>query len=447
MSRLVQDFAGCFKTKSSNSTDLACRYVGGLLSQTQRKNMERMDERLGQDDSLCEDTYQATQQFISSSRWDESLLYAQIADRANERLGGTADSVLCIDESSHAKKGQTSVGVARQWNGRLGKQDNCQTGVYSALACGPHVCLVGARLYLPKEWIDDPARCRRVGVPEERLEQGYLTKIDHARELVSEALQHGLKFRCVAMDAFYGRDSTLRRFLEEQQLTYCVDVPVNARVFANRPKSQTRPHPIGDYTQSVAEIAEEMIGGGKLPVQRIRLREGDNGDVEARVSAVRVWEWTEGDDAPVQLWLVIREMPDGGRKLSLCNASEEASLKQLARWQAARFWVERCFQDAKSHCGMAQYQSRGWLAWHHHMALVALAVLFQMQERMSGQSGITNLTNADVVELMEWALMKRPTEEELINRIMLRHLKREKSAASKRAAQKRARRRPHPELL
>ena len=132
-------------------------------------------------------------------------------------------------------------------------------------------------------------------------------------------------------------------------------------------------------------------------------------------------------------------MPDGSHKHSLCNAPASTTLKRLARWQAARFWVERCFQDAKSHCGMAQYQARGWLAWHHHMALVALAVLFEMQERMSEAAAIPNLTAADIVELMEWALMKRPSEAELIARIERRHEKRERSARNKRAAQKKKR--------
>lgn len=440
MSSLVADFADCFRTKSSRSTELACRYVGGLLSQTARKNMERMDERLGQDDALCEDNYQATQQFISSSRWDEAVLYARISARAQERLGGTISSVLCIDESSHAKKGSSSVGVARQWNGRLGKEDNCQTGVYSALNCGSHVCLVGARLYLPKEWIEDPGRCREAGVPPERLEQGHLTKIDQARELISEALEHGIKFGCVAMDAFYGRDATLRRFLEQKQLIYCVDVPSNARIFTGKPTGKERPKPIGEHTQSVAQVAAGVLASSKNPVHRVTLREGDNGEVEARVCAVRVWEWTEGQDGPVEMWLVIRQMPDGSLKLSLCNARARTALKQLARWQAARFWVERCFQDAKSHCGMAQYQARGWRAWHHHMALVALAVLFQMQERVSGETGIPNLTSTDIVELMEWALVKRPSEDELIARIQRRHQKRERSAVHKREAQQKERR-------
>ena len=98
--------------------------MSGLLSKTQRKNMERMDERLGDDEALGEDIYQATQQFISLSRWDYDAVYRQLCVRADRRLGGSVDSVLVIDESGNTKKGKGSVGVGQQYNGRLGKQDN-----------------------------------------------------------------------------------------------------------------------------------------------------------------------------------------------------------------------------------------------------------------------------------------------------------------------------------
>ena len=440
MAAFIEEHAECFKTKSSNSNEIACRYVGGLLSQTQRKNMERMDERLGADEALCADTYQATQQFISSSPWDADPLYARIALRANQRLGGTSQSVLSIDESANAKKGTASVGVARQWNGRLGKEDNCQVGVYSALSCGSRVCLVGSRLYLPKEWIEDAARCEKAGVPEERMEQGYQSKIDHARELILEARDNGIEFACVAMDSFYGRDSTLRRLLEQEQMTYCVDVPGNARLFASKPKDSQRPEKITQHTQSVAQLGEKLFGRRKAEEQRVNLRTGDGGVVEAQVRRQRVWEWTQGEAQPKELWLIVRKMPDGSLKHSLSNGGAVVTLKRLAQWQAARFWVERCFQDAKSHCGMAQYQARGWLAWQHHMALVALAVLFVMQERMSGALEIGELTAADVAELMEWALIKRPSEAELTARIEKRHRQRRASAASKLRVQRKRKR-------
>ena len=124
MFKWVESFADCFKTNSPNDTRIVGRYVGGLLSLTPRKNMERMDERLGEDESLGEDNYQATQQFISASRWDEGAVYRKLCEHADRRLGGSVDTVLVIDESGHTKKGDNSVGVGQQYNGRLGKQDN-----------------------------------------------------------------------------------------------------------------------------------------------------------------------------------------------------------------------------------------------------------------------------------------------------------------------------------
>ena len=439
MFKLVDSFADCVKTNSPNNTLIASRYVGGLLSQTQRKNMERMDERLGDDESLGEDIYQATQQFISASGWDDGAVYRQLCERADRRLGGSPDSVLVIDESGHTKKGDRSVGVGQQYNGRLGKQDNCQVGVYSALNCGTRVALIGARLFMPQDWIKDPERCRKAGVPQERIAQGHLTKIDHARELIDEARSNGVNFACVCVDALYGRNAALRDYMEESAITYCADIPANARLFASKPEMSARPKQITKATQSAGELAKQALAQNKnSPTQTVQLREGDHGIVEAKVKAIRVWEWTEESAQPEERWLIIRAIPDGSTKLSLSNAKAGTSLKRLARWQAGRFWVERCFQDAKSHCGMSQYQARGWQAWHHHMALVALAVFFQMEERMTDPSGIANLTAADITEMIEWVIIRKPSEAELLERIERRHRAREqsKSAAIKRQRKK-----------
>ncbi len=442
MSAFIREWSDCFKTKSANHVELAQRYVGGLLSQTARKNMERMDERLGHNRKLGTDTYQATQQFISDSPWDVAPIYARIAEVANQRATSEDRGTLIVDESSFAKKGDSSVGVARQWNGRLGKTDNCQTGVFSAICHGTSVSLCGCRLYLPPSWTDDPERCRDVGVPEERLQQGPLTKIDLARELIEEALGNGLRFECITMDAFYGRDGSLRRFIEERHLVYCVDVPVNTRVFTMQPTAERRPEKIGAETVSVADLAAGMLSDKRIRGARVQLRDGDNGPVEADVKAVRVWEWTAEAPKPVEVWMIARRMSDGTLKVSLSNAPKDEPIERLARWQGARFWVERCFQDAKSHCGMAQYQSRGWLAWHHHMALVTLAVLFSTQERRSGELSRTGLTMADVQELMEWALVRKPTEQEILRRVEERHRKRKAVATQKKASAARAVRHP-----
>ena len=336
MGFFVNAFADCFNTRSAHSMDLACRYEGGLLSKTRGKNMERMDERLGSEPALRQDSYQAAQQFVSTTRRDESLLYARIARRAGKRLDGTLDAVLGIDESSHAKKGKASVGVARQRNGRLGKEDNCQTGVYSGLNCGTSVCLTGCRLYLPGEWIEDPEHFRKAGVPGSRIGQGHVRKIDLARELIDEAIANGLVVGCVAMDDFDGPDSTLRRFMEERGLTCCVNVPANARLFTEAPTCTERPRPKGPVTKTAAEVAAEVLKRRQRPVTTIMPRPGDDGDVKAQVCAERVWEWTEGEPAPTELWLVIRRMPEGCLTLSLCNAGRATSPRRLAGWQAGR---------------------------------------------------------------------------------------------------------------
>ena len=248
-----------------------------------------------------------------------------------------------------------------------------------------------------------------------------------------------MNFACVCVDALYGRNAALRQSMEEREITYCADIPANARLFAGKPELSERPKQITKATQSAGELAKEALAQNKKsPTQSVQLREGDHGIVEAKVKAIRVWEWTEESAQPEERWLIIRALPGASTKLSLSNAQAGTSLKRLARWQAGRFWVERCFQDAKSHCGMGQYQARGWRAWHHHMALVALAVFFQMEERLTDPSGISNLTAADITEMIEWVIIRKPSEAELLERIEHRHRAREqnKSAAIKRQRKK-----------
>ena len=303
------------------------------------------------------------------------------------------------------------------------------------------MALVGGRLFLPEDWVKNPERCRKAGVPEERIAQGHLTKNDHARELIEEAMANGLQFACVSMDALYGRNAALRKFMAEKGLVYCMDIPSDTRLFTSKPGQNERPKKITAVTQRADELAKQtLLQNTKNGTQTIQLRDGDGGSVEAKVTALRVWTWGESSERAQEEWLIIRAMPDGSSKLSLCNAGATTSRKRLARWQAGRFWIERCFQGAKSHCGMSQYQARGWHAWHHHMALVALAVLFQMEERLNDPGGIGNLTASDITEMIEWAIIRKPTEAELLERMERRHRARAQSKTAALRRQRKARR-------
>lgn len=425
----MTNFASLFKTKTGTCDEVACRYMAGLLTEAPRKNMERMDEHLGAKD------YEALQHFLSSSPWDSRPVYSAIAKRANGRIGGRPGSVVIVDEAAHGKKGDKSAGVARQHNGRLGKTDNCQVGVYIALHAGEHTAIIGSELFLPKEWIKDPERCRKAGIPQSRIDEGDLTKVTIAKRLIEQAIADGVEFECVVADAFYGRDSSFRLFLKEKGLTYCVDIASSTRLFGQKPRQRSRPKLITLATRSAEEIAVEMVKKAKGR-QTIHLREGENGLVVAEVWVKRVWDWPADEEAPMEVWLVVRKMPDGKLKLSLCNAPEAVPAKRLALWQAGRFYIERAFQDAKSHVGMGQYQARGWRAWHHHMAMVSLALLFLMEERLINPMEKPLLSARDIVELLNWAFTKDRTEQEMLDRLMRRHAQRQRNAIN---AQARAR--------
>jgi SRSO17 transposase len=179
------------KTVTRYITSAATHCFHGLF-QSKKHNLERMEEIVPDADE------QQLQHFLSASPWKEDAVYAQVTREANAALGGHPDSCLLIDESGLTKKGKHSAGVARQYNGRLGKVDNCQVGVFTALGRGTEVCLIGARLYLPKQWTRDRKRCRAAGIP--KAQTRHRTKQVLAMELIAQAIENGVQFSWVLAD-------------------------------------------------------------------------------------------------------------------------------------------------------------------------------------------------------------------------------------------------------
>lgn len=421
--------AHLFRTKTRDGSVHAEHYLQGLLSQLPRKNMERMGE------SIPKAKHENLQNFLSDSPWTAAGVWQWVGQRADKHLGGKAYSMLLIDESGQSKKGDQSVGVARQYNGRLGKLDNCQVGVYAALSHGSRATLVGARLFLPKEWIEDPDRCEKVGVP--KAEMHFRTKLELAQELVAEAVANGLRFKWVGFDSFYGRDQGLLCQLEDQGHGVVADIPADMLLWESRPQAQERPEPEKGGAQRVDKIAAcwRKNSGGK----EIKLRTGENGPVAVRVWARLVWWWAKGQDKPRQWWFVVREEKDGTLKYSLCNASATTTVQELAHLQGQRHFIERSFEDGKSHLGMGQYQVRKWRAWQHHMALVGLAHLFVFEERVERRIKTPLLSARDVVEMLDWYFRGQRTQHDVEQVIRRRHARRARLAA---AAVRRARKAP-----
>ena len=398
--------------------------------QTSKANMERMVEEVPGSD------WDAMQNFLSDSPWQHRPILQQIGWDTSDLLGEHPDNFLLVDETACTKKGKKSVGVARQWNGRLGKVDNCQVGVFTALGRESKVTLTNFRLFLPKEWTDNKRRCRRAHVPSEHIRP--CSKIDLALEMVKDAKAQGLNFGWVGADGFYGRDSHFRRRLGDMELTYMVDIPKDTTIYSEDPKPGVPPK-ASNKGRSPIRLKASVKGVRldkwleKQPdtaFEKITVRDTTKGYLIAQFLQRTIWLWDGKSPEAEKVHLIIRK--DKGQsqttiKYSVSNASLETSIERLAYMQCQRYWIERAFEDSKSSAGMADYQVRGWRAWHHHMTLVALATLFMLTTKIKHQKEYELLSAADIKHLLSRFLPQRQiSKQSVIEVIKERHRKRKK---------------------
>ena len=189
----VKSYSEHFQSYRHDVSEKARQYASGLMQAGARKNMDRMAE-------VVPDTKSRNlQQFVTHSKWSAREVIDHVARDADELLGDVQEACVLIDESGFAKQGKASVGVARQWLGRLGKVDNGQVAVFGALAKGQYAAPIDVRLYLPESWTDNRKRCEKAGVPEEALE--FRMKPELGLEIVRHARENGLRFGWVGADA------------------------------------------------------------------------------------------------------------------------------------------------------------------------------------------------------------------------------------------------------
>lgn len=406
--------------------------------QANRKNMERMAEVVPDSDE------QSMQHFITNSPWDHRAVIDQVARDCDRLLGGHADSAFLIDESAIPKKGKKSVGVARQWCGRLGKTDNCQVGVYASLSRGKRVSLIDGRLYLPREWTDDRVRCRKAGVPDD---VGFQTKAELAIDMVLRARENGVRFAWVGADAGYGKEPDFLCRLEDAQETFLVDVHKDQMIYLEDPRPRipekrsakgrapTRP---AAQTPSL-RVDKWVAQQSETSWRRICFRDSSKGKLEADFLVQRVWFWNKREAHGRQWILLVRREIDSPNtlKYSLTNAATETSLGRLAFMQGQRFFIEHSFQDAKSNAGLDHYQVRQWQGWHHHMALVMMAMLFMLETKLDHEESHPLLSCYDITQLMAHFLPRRDvTEEEVLRQMEFRHHQRQASIDSAYARQR-----------
>ena len=400
--------------------------------QADKRNMERMAEAVpGSDD-------QVLQNFLTHSSWEYRGVMDQVAGSADASVGAQVGTGLYIDESAFQKKGDKSVGVARQWNGRLGKQENSQVGVFGALGRGDRVSLIDARLYLPKEWTDDPRRCDEADIP--RAEQVHRTKLELALEIVRHAREIGVRFEWVGMDGMYGQSLALLQALQDQGETFLAEIHADRHIYLTDPAPYLPRQGLGRKRvlyHSHATAIEVRKWVQKQPASAWRkktLRSTTRGKLIVEVLHRRVWLWDK-HSAHAHCWhlIVRREINSPGTlKYALSNAAARTSATKLTQMQAQRFWIERAFQDAKSHAGMAQYQARQWQSWHRHMALVMMATQFMLEVRLNQAELYPLLSCYDIQILLATTLPDRryDSHEEVMRQMQIRHDKRQASTES-----------------
>ncbi len=356
----------------------AAEYMAGLLSKLERKTGEAIAY-------LHDQERQGLQKFVGHVPWDHKPLLETLARQVGEDLGA-ADAVIVLDPSAFPKKGTKSVGVARQWCGRLGKVDNCQVGVFMAYVSGKGHTLVNTRLYLPEEWTKDRVRCKAAGVPKAVK---FRTRDQLALEMLDECGKH-LPHGWVAGDDEMGRPSGFRRELQGHGERYLLAVPSNTRVrdldVAPPQYSGRGRHPMSPFLR----LDRWCVALPEDAWARIDVRDGEKGPLVIEVVKRRVQARTAtGGTGPEELLFVTRErQADGTFKQDyyLSNAAPEVPLKELARVSKAAHRIEECIKDAKGEAGLADYQVRNWIAWHHHQTLSMLAAWFLDQEARRGKN-------------------------------------------------------------
>ena len=293
-------------------------------------------------------------------------------------------------------------------------------------------------MYLPEQWTQDPARCEQAGIPE--AARAFRTKGQIAFEMVLRARRAGLQFAYSVLDGGYGHLPWLLRDLDAEGEIFLAEVHSDQTIYLDdpapsvaEPRRATGKAPRRPTTEANSETVAAWAA--RQPASRWRrlaLREGEKGVLMAEYLAAQVFVW-DGQSDRAHLWhLLVRRELDGSKlKFCLSNAKPKASLRQLATMQASRHFVERAFEDAKSHCGMADYQVRGWNGWHHHMSLVAIALMFLAKERLANRQTAAFLSCRDVVEMLRHRLpSKIVSDEALVQSIVDRHKRRRQAMDS-----------------
>ena len=374
-------------------------YVKGLLSDLERKSIEPIALRYGED----EKDVRNMQIFSQHGAWDEGLMLQTYHALLSEKIA-EPEAMYTVDDSGIPKKGNESVGVARQYCGQLGKIDNCQDGVFIGYSSSLGYGLLQAQLYMPEKWFkaDYDERREKCGVPKDLK---FKTKSEIASELLNEVAASGaFPARWVGADSAYGSDQDFLDTLPED-LLYFAEIHKNITFFKSMPEVAIPPYKGKGKIPTLPQPSfppvrvESIAADPDLKWEKTYLGEGAKGPIYSDTACLRVIVSRDGLPGE-EVWLYLRRLSDGTLKYSKSNAPADTPKSTLDA-QAIRRWpIEQCFEECKSQLGMGHCESRSWVSWHRHMILVFVSYLFIMQLRFKFKTEHPILTLAQAQRLV-----------------------------------------------
>ena len=387
-------------------------YCVGLVMPCERKSVEPIAAVTAP--ARVSAQHQSLLHFVGQSTWSDEDVLAKVRELvlpAIERRG--AIEAWIIDDTSFPKHGHHSVGVARQYCGQLGKTDNCQVTVTLSVANHAGSLPIAYRLYLPREWTSDAARCRKAGVPKTTK---FASKTDIALAQIEAACAAGIPRGVVLMDHAYGGSRDLRTSVSALGLSYVASIDPQVSVWGPgaeplSPKSwsgrggrpsqrlrrdgQHRPCSVKALALGLPEHAWRTIRwregtadwlSSRFARVRVRPARGDDRMAERRPEEWLLIEWPPGEDEPTNYWL--------------SNLDQYVSFERLVDLAKLRWRIERDYQELKQEIGLGHYEGRGWRGFHHHATLCIAAYGFLISEREaippSGSPSATFLPKADI---------------------------------------------------
>jgi SRSO17 transposase len=380
----MERFQSCFQRSEQEFNGNI--YVQGLLSNLERKSIEPIALEFNEDKRGVRNL----QFFMKDAKWDDQkalTIYQQgLAQKISHPEG-----MFTIDESGSMKKGEKSVGVARQYCGSVGKVENSQVGVYLGYSSPDGgYGLISSRLFMPEKWFGDDYEERRGEclVPED-LE--FQTKPEIAMDLLHEIETSGLfQAKWVGVDSLYGNSKAFLNAIPEKY-RYFADIHNDTLVWRSEPVFELPPYkgkgrkPLYKVPATKPEKVANIANDESIPWKTVHLGNGSKGPIYAQIKCVRVYrafKMENGEYETEACWLFIRRREDGDTRFSVSNAPENTDESELCKASLMRWPIEQCFNEMKDQLGMDHVEARSWPAWHRHMLLVFIAYEFLLNVRL-----------------------------------------------------------------